>query len=83
MEVCVSVSHIQFDNQLYSRASYDFPVVVIGQQSKASPPMLTVNANVSECVEASKKNALLMVCSTIESWIDVNRNKRVTGKECK
>lgn len=78
MEVCLTVSDIQFDNQLYSRASYDFPVVFIGQQSKPCQAMLTLNADITQCINNSRKNALLTVYCSVETWVDVD-GKQITG----
>lgn len=79
MEVCVTFSDVQFDNQLYSRASYDFPVVFVGQETKTNQPMLTLNADILECIDNSRRNALLTVYCSVETWVDVNRGKQITG----
>lgn len=79
MEVCVTLSDIQFDNQLYSRASYDFPVVFVGQETKPSAAMLTLNADVLQFINNSRKKALLTVYCSLETWVDVARDREITG----
>lgn len=79
MEVCVTLSDIQFDNQLHSRGCYDFPVVLVGQETKPNQPMLTLNADVLQCIANSRKSALLTLYCSVETWVDVARDKQVTG----
>lgn len=80
MEVCLTLSDIQFDNQLYSRASYDFPVVFVGQETRPYQPMLTLNADVLQSINHSREKALLTVNFTVETWVDVAMDKQVTGE---
>lgn len=79
MKVKFLISDIQFDNQLYSRESYDFPVLLIGQEIKEPIRMNTLNIPIATLIENAKENALLMVDFTLETWNDRARSTNITG----
>lgn len=85
MNINLIVTGIQFDNQLYSRESYDFPVAFIGQQitnnnnNNASTIKSTTNISILDQLNNIKENALVQIEMNLESWQDLMRNQTITG----
>ncbi|CAG9819390.1 unnamed protein product [Phaedon cochleariae] len=79
MKVKVSMSGVQFDNQLYSRESYDFPVILIGQDVKDVNKLSSLNIPIEALLENADENALLILDLTLETWTEQSCNKFITG----
>lgn len=79
MQVCVSISDIQLDNQLFVRDSFDFPVLLINQESKEKQETVPFNTSVSQWIESSTDQAVVRVNFNIETWRDVLAAKNITG----
>nr|XP_023015386.1 vacuolar protein sorting-associated protein 13B-like [Leptinotarsa decemlineata] len=79
MKVKISASDVQFDNQLCSRESYDFPVVLIGQEVKEIKKLLTLNVPIKVLIEGASEKALVMMDFTLETWKDHSKTKFITG----
>ncbi|KAJ8948160.1 hypothetical protein NQ318_009252 [Aromia moschata] len=78
MNVKLSISDIQLDNQRYSKESFDFPVVLVGQDSKPSNKLSSLNIPIETLIENADENALLIVGLTIESWLNQSNKKSIT-----
>ncbi|CAH0555543.1 unnamed protein product [Brassicogethes aeneus] len=72
------ISDMQFDNQLYSRESYDFPVVFIGQNKNPERRMSSLNIPMDKLLD-SQDNAVLVLEVNLESCFDHARNTNITG----
>ncbi|XP_072392830.1 intermembrane lipid transfer protein VPS13B [Diabrotica undecimpunctata] len=79
MKVKFSVSAVQFDNQLYSRESYDFPVLLVGQDVKESNKMPSLNIPIENLLQNSEEDALLIVDLALETWRDKYVMSNTTG----
>lgn len=80
MKVKISASDIQFDNQLYSKESYDFPVVLIGQEDdKPRIKLSSLNIPIENLIENTDNSALFIINITLETWRDQSRAKDITG----
>lgn len=73
-----SASAVQFDNQLYSRESYDFPVVLIGQEVKLNKKLNSLNTPIYNLINDVYENALI----TFEFNFDTfnAQDRTITGK---
>lgn len=75
---------LQFDNELYSKESYDFPVVLVSQDVKSKSVTNVLEKSAKELIRSVKDDALLVLDLVMETWIDSLRKKNVTGvKEVK
>nr|CAI5821779.1 unnamed protein product [Callosobruchus analis] len=79
MKLKITASDVQLDNQLYARESYDFPVVVIGQEKRRSKKLTTLNIPIESLIEDCDENALLVLEFCFETWCDKYRNTRSTA----
>ncbi|CAG9772920.1 unnamed protein product [Ceutorhynchus assimilis] len=77
LKVKLSMSDIQFDNQLHTRASYDFPVVLVGQDKKPLKKINILNIPMEALLENFQENSLVVVDFVLESW--ANESQTYTG----
>ncbi|XP_050295994.1 intermembrane lipid transfer protein VPS13B [Anthonomus grandis grandis] len=68
MKVKVTLSDIQLDNQLYARESFDFPVVLVGQDKKPPKKINILSVPISTLTENTDENALIVAEFILESW---------------
>ncbi|RZB39382.1 ATG C domain containing protein [Asbolus verrucosus] len=84
LNMSLSISDIQFDNELYSKESFDFPVVLVSQESKAKNNTNVLDTPAKKLIENIRDDALLSLELIVETWKDNLRNKYITGvKEVK
>jgi vacuolar protein sorting-associated protein 13B len=82
--VSLFILDLQFDNELYSKESYDFPVVLVSQDVKSKSVTNVLEKSAKELIRSVKDDALLVLDLVMETWIDSLRKKNVTGvKEVK
>ncbi|XP_008197902.1 intermembrane lipid transfer protein VPS13B isoform X1 [Tribolium castaneum] len=82
LKVSLSVLDIQFDNELYSKESFDFPVVVVSQDQKPKSGANVLEKNAKELIRNT--DSVLILDMVVETWFDDLRKKNVTGvKEVK
>ncbi|CAG9862164.1 unnamed protein product [Phyllotreta striolata] len=74
-----SISDVQLDNQLYSRHSYDFPVLLKGQEGKERRSARSVNIPLENLEEIEDNDALITADFTLETWTDKARKINITG----
>lgn len=79
MTVSLSVSDIQIDNQLFSRSSFDFPVLIINQNTQRRPELIDLSTDIIKWMDAARENAAVMVDFNIETWREELRDSNVTG----
>nr|CAH7751442.1 unnamed protein product [Callosobruchus chinensis] len=80
MKLKVTASDVQLDNQLYARESYDFPVVLIGQEKRRLPKkLITLNVPIESLIEDCDEDALIVFEFCLETWCDKYRKTRVTA----
>lgn len=77
----MSVSDIQIDNQLYSKESYDFPVVLIGQEKRKESKLLSFNISIDTLLENTDENALIVLEFVLHTWRSRKDSPNVTGKD--
>ncbi|CAG9862165.1 unnamed protein product [Phyllotreta striolata] len=75
-----SISDVQLDNQLYSRHSYDFPVLLKGQEGKERRSARSVNIPLENLEEIEDNDALITADFTLETWTDKARKINITGE---
>lgn len=75
----LSIYDVQFDNLLYSRESYDFPVVFVSQEKKVKKTTSILDVTVTELLQIYKDDALVTFDVIIETWKDPLCNKQMTG----
>lgn len=73
------MSDIQFDNQLYTRQSFDFPVILIGQEKKPSRKINILGVPMETLLKDCNENALVIVDLILESWHNYGGGKKYTG----
>lgn len=78
MQVSLSISDIQLDNQLFVRNSFDFPVLLINQESTEKPE-LSFKTNMAQWIDTWTNQAVLKVNFNIETWRDILAGKDTTG----
>ncbi|KAK4875062.1 hypothetical protein RN001_011484 [Aquatica leii] len=78
MIIDFSISEIQFDNQLYSRGNYDFPVVLIGQETKPRQELASLNTPILQWIKTAKTDPLLKIEFNVETWKDLNNSHTVS-----
>lgn len=79
MEICVSASEIQFDNQKYLNGSYDFSVILIGQNVKEVQTIASINTPIDHFMIKAREDPLFSMKLNIETWKDTVLQKNVTG----
>lgn len=79
MKIKVSVSDMQIDNQLYSKESYDFPVVLIGQAKRKEKKLLSFNVSIDSLLEDTDENALWMLELVLHTWRSRKDFTNITG----
>ncbi|XP_076265664.1 vacuolar protein sorting 13B isoform X3 [Rhynchophorus ferrugineus] len=79
LDVRVSVSDIQLDNQLVTRESYDFPVVLISQELRQIKKVNILNMTMEQLVETFAQDAMHVAEFVLESWRNESANKSYTG----
>lgn len=80
MKIKISVSDMQLDNQLYSRESYDFSVVLIGQEKRKEKKLISLNVPMEFLLENTDENALLLVEFVLQTWCSQKDSTSVTGE---
>lgn len=80
MRLRLSTSAIQFDNQLCKKESYDFPVVLIGQDVKENKKLNSLYIPIQTLLENCEDNALLILDVVLETWCDTANGDCSTGK---
>lgn len=71
---------MQFDNQLYSRESYDFPVALIGQEIRKEKKHMSLNMSIDSLLEDTDENALLTMEFVLQTWRSQKDFSPITGK---
>lgn len=66
----LSVSQIQFDNQLFFKSSYDFPVLFVGQNKPAIIKLKTFIEPIKTTIAKARENALVTLHLHFDEWID-------------
>ncbi|XP_056633940.1 intermembrane lipid transfer protein VPS13B isoform X1 [Diorhabda sublineata] len=79
MKLKVSVAAIQFDNQLYSRESYDFPVMLIGQDTKELNTRQSLNIPIENLIQTANEDDLFILDIVLETWRDKYLMNDFTG----
>lgn len=79
MEISLSASDIQFDNQKYLNGSYDFSVILIGQNVKEVQTIASLNAPIDNFIINARKDPLFSMKLNIETWKDSVLQKNITG----
>lgn len=80
LNLAVNISGFQFDNQLYSTGSYDFPVIIIGDRIPMFNSCNVLNKQIKQLVHETDMNSLMSLNLTMESWVDEILHKDVSGK---
>lgn len=80
MKIKLSVSDMQIDNQLYSKESYDFPVVFIGQEKRNEKKLLSFNVSIDSLLKDADENALWVLEFVLHTWRSRKDSPNVTGK---
>ncbi|XP_017781523.1 PREDICTED: vacuolar protein sorting-associated protein 13B [Nicrophorus vespilloides] len=78
-QICLSISDVQVDNQLYSRGSYDFPVLLVGQEAKINNCLKSLNVPIIQLVHTAQNDCLIKVDLNVETWKDPVQQCNVTG----
>lgn len=78
----LTVSDIQFDNQLFARESYDFPVVLIGQEKKKKKKLVSLNVPIESLLESTDETALIIFDFIFQTWRSRKNSLAVTGMFC-
>lgn len=71
---------MQFDNQLYSKESYDFPVALIGQEKRKESKLMSLNVSIDSLLADTDENALLNMEFVLQTWRSQKDFSPVTGK---
>lgn len=80
MDVLFTISEVQIDNQLHFRGSYDFPVVLIGQEAKSSQSLNSLNIPIDHLINDARKDTIVSIKCNFEIWNDTIQKIIVTGK---
>lgn len=84
LKISVSILDMQFDNEQYSKESYDFPVVVVSQDQKPKSITNILEKSAKELIRNIKEDTLIILDLVLETWFDELRKKNLTGvKEVK
>ncbi|XP_060527776.1 intermembrane lipid transfer protein VPS13B isoform X2 [Cylas formicarius] len=75
----ISISDLQLDNQLYSRESYDFPVVLVGQERKGLKKLNILNVPIETLTESVGRSALVSADIVFDTWRNQSANLNFTG----
>ncbi|KAI4462018.1 vacuolar protein sorting-associated protein 13b [Holotrichia oblita] len=78
MDVLFSISDVQVDNQLHFRGSYDFPVVLIGQEVSPIQHLHSLNIPTNRLIKNARAKALITIECNFEIWNDTIQEKIVT-----
>lgn len=76
----MSVSDIQIDNQLYSRASFDFPVILLGQERKPRKHQNILGIPMEVILENCEEHVLIVAEAVLESLVNQTSGVVYTGK---
>lgn len=79
MDISFSIGEVQVDNQLHFRGSYDFPVVLIGQEAAPVQHFTSMNIPINQLINNARSKALMMIKCNFEIWNDTVRETVVTG----
>ncbi|XP_066257341.1 intermembrane lipid transfer protein VPS13B isoform X1 [Euwallacea similis] len=79
LKVQVSLLDFQIDNQLYGRESFDFPVVLIGQEKKSRKYQNILGMSIETLLENYGDAALIVADFVLESWSSRASGKSYTG----
>lgn len=80
MKITISMSDMQCDNQLYTRESYDFPVVLIGQERKKEKKLVSLNVPIESLICNSDENALILGEFVLQTWRSQEDFPTITGE---
>lgn len=80
MDVVFSISDVQVDNQLHFRGSYDFPVVLIGQEVSPIQHLHSLNIPMNRLIKNARAKALITIECNFEIWNDTVQEVIVTGQ---
>lgn len=83
MKIVLSASDIQFDNQLHTKGSYDFSVVMIGQAKRTDKKLVSLNVPIESLLEKSDENALVLVEFVLQTWRSQKDSASITGEMIK
>lgn len=64
---------------MYSKESFDFPVVLIGQEKKKEKKLVSLNVSIESLFEDADENALLSIEFILETWRSQKDSHPVTG----
>ncbi|KAF5303499.1 hypothetical protein FQA39_LY09962 [Lamprigera yunnana] len=78
MVVKLSVLAMQFDNQMYSRGNYDFPVILIGQEKRLKQQFDCFNTPILKWINDPQRKPLLRVDFEIETWRNFRTSKNIS-----
>lgn len=76
----MSVSDIQVDNQLYNRASFDFPVILLGQERKPRKHQNILGIPMEVILENCEQHVLIVAEAVLESLVNQTSGVVYTGK---
>lgn len=79
MQLTISISEIQCDNQMYTRGGFDFPVVLIGQETQPKQELTSLNTPINNWITNARKNPLIRIDFNIESWKSTGKLGNITG----
>lgn len=79
LNLSIYVSDLQFDNELYLKESYDFPVVLVSQYPKPIKESNVLEIPVLTLLENNHDDPIITLDLIIESWFNSFCNKRKTG----
>lgn len=64
------VSEVQFDNQLYFKNSYDFPVLLVGQNPSNRLKITNFNVPIKRLITQVKERAVITLDLHLDEWLD-------------
>lgn len=79
LDLQIYISDLQFDNELYQKESYDFPVVLVSQEPKPTNKANVLEISPRTLLEKTRDSPVLTLDLIIESWLNSFCNKRKTG----
>ncbi|XP_030768330.1 vacuolar protein sorting-associated protein 13B-like isoform X2 [Sitophilus oryzae] len=79
LTVKFAISDIQFDNQLCARESYDFPVILVGQEQKPNKKINILNMSMENLLQNFESDPMHMAEFVLEAWRNESNNKCYTG----
>ncbi|KAH1005134.1 hypothetical protein HUJ04_006175 [Dendroctonus ponderosae] len=78
LTVQISLSDIQLDNQLYARQSFDFPVVLIGQERRARNRLNILSTPIETLLASCPESALIITDLVLDTWANKAAGKTHT-----